>query len=113
MASPTDVLSDTRRCSFVVALQDLEEPALLGAQSRQVGSNASFEAAHGYGDNSMLDRACALAGSQQCVLLASEPFVDITRSPALTRALYIPYVSSQRNAVTQYQLYDCRRAARD
>ncbi len=56
--------------------------------------------------------ACTLAGSDSWNLLASEPFVDVQRSPTLTRALHIPYWSNRRNAIAQYQLYDCRRTAK-
>ena len=57
------------------------------------------------------NRDCALAGSDRWDLLASEPFVDVQRSPALTRALHIPFWSKRRNIIAQYQLYDCQRTA--
>lgn len=39
-------------------------------------------------------------------MVASLPFVDQARSPALARAFYIPGYSSKRNQYVQYSLLE-------
>ncbi len=43
--------------------------------------------------------------------LAAVPFLDAERSPSLTRALYVPFLSARRNSVAQYKVFERRQAA--
>ena len=54
---------------------------------------------------------CEFADAETWHRLAELPFVDASRSPALTRALYIPFVSASRNAMGSYQLLQRRQVA--
>ena len=112
-AAPEDAWKDLGRCDFVVAVQRHDEPRLLGAQIPAQGCVRLRPASMILNGRRIGPEHVwrFLTGSDEWKLLASEPFVDASHSPALTRALYIPYISQQRNSVAQYQLFQ-RQGAR-
>ena len=55
--------------------------------------------------------ADAALGTEEWTITRAYPFLDATRSPTLSRALYIPGYSAKRNVFTEIRLYRRRATA--
>ena len=106
-AAPQDVWPDSSRCDFVVHLQPLGAKPDYG--TRHLCPTTDDVRAVPFAEVLGENVVCRPADPDVWQRLVSMPFVEAALSPPLTRALYIPVLSEQRNVVSSYQLLQRRQ----